>query len=340
MTKLSRGMRGFAIAVVSVFAFSAWGGSNNCTPGTAGCSNTSSGGTQGTEGGGNEAPGGGANINQGANEGSDSQNTGMMINLAAGATFTGICATKYGSWACPLAAMSFLQAAHDMAAADDSDQVANMTDTYEGLGGTGEIPGGGNYNGNPYNPEPGTGGGGSETTFANPNTELNKLAKMGYKVNPKKGTVTTPNGEIPMSAFNSASDMAEAGYDESSIAAAQSAIKKVNADALAKYGDKAKVVAMGVSSRGGGGGGYGEADDGAFDGGDPMAAYLASLKNKMRKNRGPASVAGMKRMAGGEPIGVAMDNIFEMVHRRYQKKRRANIFIEMDVPKSKKGYNF
>jgi hypothetical protein len=100
---------------------------------------------------------------------------------------------------------------------------------------------------------------------------------------------------------------------------------------------------MGLDSRGGGGGGMNDGSEmGGGSGSDPMAAYLASLKNKMNKGRGPASVAGMQRMAGGEPIGVKMDNIFEMIHRRYQKKRKANIFIETNLaepaPKGKTNF--
>ena len=327
MNRLAQVIRGGLVVTMATFSLMALG----------------SGGTQGTEGGGNEAPGGGPNINQGANEGESSQNTGMMINLAAGATFSAICATPKGGWACPLAAMSFLQAAHDMAASDQSGNVANASEYNPNWGNTpgGELPTGGTMPGTI--PGGGAGGGGSGTGFANQqiNEGLKNLEGKGYKVNAAAGTVTTPNGEMPMSAFSSPESMAAAGYDESSVNAARAAIGKLNADAVEKYGDKANVVAMGLDSRGGGGGalGAGGGEGVSFDGSDPMAAYLASLKNKMNKKRGPASVAGMQRMAGGEPIGVKMDNIFEMVHRRYQKKRKANIFIETDTSNTGKGSN-
>ncbi|MCC7403387.1 MAG: hypothetical protein IT288_03230 [Bdellovibrionales bacterium] len=302
----------------------------------------SGGGTSGTEGGGNAAPGRNPNINQGARRGESSQNRGAQVNFAAGVVFTGICATRYGSWACPMAAMSFLQAAHDMAASGDSGDVGDLTD-----------PGGW------YTPPPGTPGGttpttpgtrppppgpgGGPTTFATINENLRNLANMGYRVNPATGTVSTPKGDMPMSAFSSPQAMAEAGFDQASVNAAKETLDKLNAQFGGEAGDKANVVAMGLDSRGGGGGGMGDGSEmGGGSGSDPMAAYLASLKNKMNNGRGPASVAGMQRMAGGEPIGVKMDNIFEMIHRRYQKKRKANTFIETNLvePAAKGKSNF
>ncbi|MCB0366044.1 MAG: hypothetical protein H6624_17530 [Bdellovibrionaceae bacterium] len=323
MNKLAYVIRGGLVVAMAAFTLGALG----------------SGGTQGTEGG-NQAPGGGPNINQGAEQGSSSQNTGMMINLAAGATLSAICATPKGGWACPMAAMAFLQAALDAGAAGESDGVYAATEYNPNFPTTpgGELPGGGTLPGT----VPGGGvGGGSGTSFANPriNEGLRNLENKGYKVNAAAGTITTPNGEMPLSAFSSPEAMAAAGYDEASVNAARAAIGKLNRDAVEQYGDKANVVAMGLDSRGGGGGalGAGGGEGVSFDGSDPMAAYLASLKNKMNKKRGPANVAGMQRMAGGEPIGVKMDNIFEMVHRRYQKKRKANIFIETDTQNKDRG---
>ena len=330
MIKLSQKMGRLAIiVVVMTFALSAWG-NNNCTSGTAGCSRAGGGETQGTEGGGNSAPGGGANINQGARRGSSSQKKAMMINQAAGAVFSAICGAKYGAWACPLAAMSFAQAGHDAAASGQSRGVYDATKYNYQFPSDGELPDGETYDS--YKLKNSGGSAGSTTQFSHLDAELKKLAKMGYKLNPEKGTVTTPKGEIPMSAFNSAEGMAKAGYDKASIAAAQATIEKLNADAAAKYGSRANVVSMGTAFRGGGGSRSGGSEAGRFTGSgddeDSMATYLASLKKKMHRKRDPASMAGMKRMTGGEPIGVAMDNIFEMVHRRYQKKRKENAFIE------------
>ena len=45
-------------------------------------------------------------------------------------------------------------------------------------------------------------------------------------------------------------------------------------------------------------------------------------KNKAGAKRGPTSFEGVsKSLSNGEKIGVAADNLFEMVHRKYQKKQ-------------------
>ena len=280
-------------------------------------------------------------INQGAKEGSNSQNSGMMINLAAGGTLAAICATEGGAWACPMAAMAFLQAATQSAAKNQSDGVYDATQFQVPEYSSGDPLANSNITDPslPSSPSGSTGGGndlgnssGFESSFGNPtiNSQLAKLEDMGYKVNTSKGTVTTPKGEFPMKAFGSADAMAAAGMDPSQVSAARKGLAALNADLTEKYGDDApKVVAMGVSGGLGGSSFGGElSEDGGDKGSDPMAAYLASLKKKLNQNRGPANVAGMQKMFGGEPIGVKMDNIFDMVHRRYQKKRKAKVFIE------------
>lgn len=290
---------------------------------------------------GTESSGQQPNINQGAKQGSDSQNLGMAINLAAAGSLAAICATEGGAWACPMAAMALLQAANQAAAAKQSGGVYDAT-TYKPpeYGGTGlpdgeTLPppttiGGGDGDGNGG----GNGGGGFETGYGNPNIngELKKLENMGYKVNTSDGTITTPDGEYSTEDFRSADAMAAAGMDSGQVASARQGLAALNKQLEEKYGkDGPSVVAMGVSS-GGSNGFAGEVGGGGDGGGgsDSMAAYLASLKNKLNKKRGPSSVAGMQKMLGGDPIGVKMDNIFDMIHRRYQLKRKAKVFIESD----------
>lgn len=219
-----------------------------------------------------------------------------------------------------MAAMAFLQAATQAAAAGSSNNVTDATNYKPPTDTGGGSAGGGD----------GGGGGGGFESGGNPiiDNNLRELEKNGYKVNPTAGTVTTPKGVFPTSAFSSADSMAAAGMDPSQVAAARKGLEALNKELAEKYGEGPSVVAMGVGGVGGGGSGVESGEGGAASGSDPMAAYLASLKNKLNQKRDPASVAGMQKMLGGEPIGVKMDNIFEMIHRRYQKKRKANVFIE------------
>lgn len=91
-------------------------------------------------------------------------------------------------------------------------------------------------------------------------------------------------------------------------------------DALAK---KAAEVAAhynvsSVALEGGGGGGRKGGANSDMD----INAILNGLKD-----RSPASVAGLQKSLNGEPIGVAQDNIFQQVSRKYQKRIAARMFL-------------
>lgn len=134
-----------------------------------------------------------------------------------------------------------------------------------------------------------------------------KLEDKGYKYNASTGMVNTPNGDVSPAALANDEALADMGMSEQDIADARKIAKDALKD-LAKY--------AGDLDSGGGGGrkinpgpGY-DSGKKAFD----MSAYLASLSNK----RG---VAGLEKKYGSDQIGVAQDNLFEMVHRRYDAKK-------------------
>ena len=78
---------------------------------------------------------------------------------------------------------------------------------------------------------------------------------------------------------------------------------------------------------GGGGGrrrrGSGSGDDDDYGGVDYKSALLARLNNKKGVPKGLSrTIAGTS-----ERIGVAGDNIFDMIRRRYQAKKRVRYFL-------------
>jgi hypothetical protein len=77
---------------------------------------------------------------------------------------------------------------------------------------------------------------------------------------------------------------------------------------------------------GGGGGGGGSAMNFDFKRSkyDP---FKDLMKKFGKKGRSTASVKGKTKLYGGAPIGVKMDNLFEMVHRRYERKRNMKTFV-------------
>lgn len=147
-----------------------------------------------------------------------------------------------------------------------------------------------------------------------------ELDKTGYKLDPTGSKIITPDGkEMSLSAV---SDMATngTGLSEEEFAAVKDGLKKANEDLASQF----NVAAMGFESGGGGGaGGLGKFD---FKGVDNSA--LNDYLKRLQGGRKPASIAGMKRKVGNDNIGVAGDNIFDMIHRRYQDKRKQNILIE------------
>lgn len=284
-------------------------------------------GSQATDGTGN------GGINQGADQGRQSQSSGSAANMAAGmalmAIFMAGCngVQTWGCFAGPLAALAFMQGGHDAGAAGQSTATYDATIPDYDSGGTGYSP-------NPDGISPTDVGNTVYTPEVKKN--LDTLAKAGYKVDPQTGNVTTPEGTFPASTFDSPASMAAAGIPVD-VSKANEALAEINEDLAGKY--SASVGAMELETGGGGGGGYGGSgsSSGSYD--SPLADYFKSLKKKgTDKDR---MIAGKSLTYGNDPIGVKVDDIFMMVHRRYQAKRKINTFIERapasKSPKKRKG---
>ena len=258
--------------------------------------------------------GDGDNIHNSANEGANAEMIGAAVNGVVGAGLMAYCATCTGSchWACAMGAMALAQAATNFLMAGASEETADAS----------QFGGGINTDGGYQTPTFDTGDLSPEENTAladfkrlNVPGKIKELEDKGYKVN-DDGTVTTPAGTFPASSFGSAGGISALGEDGDK---AMSTVDKLAKAAKDKY----RVVAMGT---GGGGGGSGfSAGDYKYE--SPLGSYLDALKNKGKKRK-PASVAGMNKVVGGTKIGVAADDIFKMIHRKYQQKRKMNTFNE------------
>jgi hypothetical protein len=122
-----------------------------------------------------------------------------------------------------------------------------------------------------------------------------------------------------MSNFSSPGALAGAGYSPAQIAAATAELDKLNKQAMAGM-DSPHVVAVGVD---GGAGGGASVDDGS----SAMNSYLATLKRGLSSLQKAKMVAGKSLLAKGVPIGVKGDDIFQMIHRRYDTKKQGNEFL-------------
>ena len=246
----------------------------------------------------------GENMNNQSNQQEDQNKQARNDNLMAGGIYLAGCYSKYcGGWCCFSAAVSFAQAAMNSGKAGENANIGDMTFSGGGIG-----------------------GGPGQSTVANPGAidveienGLAALAKKGFSVNKEDGTVTGPDGTVATGAdFNTDAGKKKLGMTDANkdyIAGLQSKIMK-------KYKKRKK---MRLASGGGGSrspaSSY-DADKNAFD----ANAFMNSLRGKKKK---PAkNIAGMATNHNGDMIGVAVDDIFKMIHRRYQNKRKLGSFVE------------
>ncbi|MBX7232367.1 MAG: hypothetical protein K1X29_09810 [Bdellovibrionales bacterium] len=276
------------------------------------------------------APGeSGQGINEGASQGKAAQMIGMGMNLAMGAMFFSECSQQQ-YYMCVLGALSMAQAALMGGAAGKSGKVHQASLAGIGTQGIDTL----NPNGTNFD----------TSLLNNPNLTPEQkaayqgLKDKGFKIN-ADGSVFSPDGKLYTAKdFSSADAMAAAGVPSGSIAGLQAAIQKANQDAEGKLKDLdegANVVAMAVDGGGGGGGSR-----------SPSNYEQSSLDDYLNKLRNPfgmtaqqkADLASGKSVAhGNDVIGVKVDDIFTMIHRRYQEKRISKEFLEESVASANYG---
>ena len=137
-------------------------------------------------------------------------------------------------------------------------------------------------------------------------------------------------GIDPTNPDSVASAAQNAGLDGSGDGGLSAGLDKLSPDqqaAIAAEKDKlmTQFHVSGVGTEGGGGGGGGKVAKG--NGGDDLAGLLDGLGKGSGGSRDPASVAGLSKMFNGDSIGVAGDNIFKKVSRRYQAKIQQKKFL-------------
>jgi hypothetical protein len=263
---------------------------------------------------------------------------GAVAAGSAGKAFLKKCWTPGGAFACPLAALSFAQAitsggestqsfkTRDYSACTDFGLCGGPTDSantngsnsdWNGLDGNADW-----FNSDYFSKlDPSMFAPEDRATIASlskigreSQAGLDQLAKKGYKFDPGSGSVTTPSGKkVSGDSMANAGAMAAAGLSKEEIAETMDILKKANAAGSS----------MGLSFGGGGGS---RVAAGANDG-SALPDFGALMRGLDGKKRGPASLDGMKKYIGSEPIGVAVDNIFEMVSRRYKSQAGQGAFL-------------
>ncbi|MES2769434.1 MAG: hypothetical protein V4596_09840 [Bdellovibrionota bacterium] len=236
-----------------------------------------------------------------------------ISNTTVGTTWVKKCTSAWPY--CAMAALAFAQAAMSLKGAKDAKKTKDASECVGAYCGGGD---GGNLNGGGTLPNTNVGtlpGNTDDALFGNLqntiNGNLENLANQGYTYDANTNSVNTPNGSVSSSSLGSDAGLKSLGLSDAEIRDARA----LAADALkeaSKYADMGGDFGGGGGRKTKAGPGYGS-DDKAFD----MNKYLAGLMNK-----GDArGVAGLEKKYGSDQIGVAQDNIFNMIHRRYEAKK-------------------
>lgn len=149
---------------------------------------------------------------------------------------------------------------------------------------------------------------------------------LGIRYDPDTKSFTTPDGSsVPLSAARDGSAL-NAAMSMMSGTPGGEKVKKIK-EKLDRINKESKVISMGFASAGGGGGGSGGGGI-VFEDDDSLDKLLAQMRNKNRgKQRMPsATAAGKVSTYNGGPIGHRMDNLFDMIHRAYDKYTEMGYF--------------
>lgn len=150
------------------------------------------------------------------------------------------------------------------------------------------------------------------------NNAIDDLRGRGVTINPNTGEFVVNGKKYNANDFKSAESMAAAGMSQSQIDGFLAAMKDVRAAAEEKVGKAADAVA-GFEDGGAAGSSAAAAADESYGG--------VAGKAKYGINRDPSNVAGLSKDFKGQPIGVAGDSLFSMIHRRYDLHEKKGSFL-------------
>jgi len=149
------------------------------------------------------------------------------------------------------------------------------------------------------------------------------LNSKGYFIDRGAGTITGPDGK-PQSIASLASDPNYSSMPSSAASAVSSKIASIQKAANARSGGSGSGNAKNKGAAGGAGG-LNFVDEFVDEDLKAKKRALASLNKKKKTNED--FLAAMADKAGNGAIGVAGDDLFKMIQRRYNKKKKAEEFI-------------
>lgn len=140
------------------------------------------------------------------------------------------------------------------------------------------------------------------------------LEKEGFTLDMENNKVNGPNGKsMPFNSLTPENLLAEGLLDPEDM----DEINKMMEE------HKHRVASIGLAGGGGAGGGGASRRPTTYEYYDPFAQMGMGDKNKPRDPK----ASGLSRQLGNTHVGIASDNIFEMIHRRYESKVAEGIFV-------------
>lgn len=284
--------------------------------------------------------GNGASSSDNAAKGSGDQAAGAAVNMGMGVVFITIGAILMGEpptepVGMMLTAMGVLalgQGAAQMATSGGNESAADQFRT-NGFKLKNNTPNGPNSptkgSEKPGDPSfaggPGSGGGMNQYLTADAKKALEKAEALGFKLDSNTGNLTTPDGRVltPQDAGNTAGMAAKLGLSPEDAKKADLAMAEIMknkglegpTDGALAGGRTAATPTSGATTEG-------------YDGTGGRALNASS-----RLPSASSVVAGLSTNYRGEPIGVASDDIFQMISRRYRLKDQQDSFISGWAPR-------
>ena len=279
--------------------------------------------------------------------------------MAAGVAAAACCSSTSCRPKCPYlvalsAGLGFMGMVMGMASTDNEQIASDYRGLMDTPGGQG-TPDGDNTDGSP-DPDIGMGGGSTFQGGNIPNPEFTLpdwedvptvkipgggpaiptpanlgpfLKKHGLTWSPKDKTMTLPNGksftadDLDKPEFRQYASSPEASRLQAQMKGLEKQITQATGGDDLAEGEGSEDDSLG----GGGFSGY-SGENGAGYGGGTLVAGMGGGGSPGSSASDGSKVAGMSVKMGKNRVGVSQDNIFEMIHRRYQAKRKKQHFIE------------
>jgi hypothetical protein len=237
---------------------------------------------------------------EGADAAGSSGSGVQMRGMIMGAAFAAQCGPQ-NPMACVAAAMSFMDAGAGSDARGYANDMINDIDPYSAGGGPG--------------------GSGDDVRATEIQRQLKNLSELGYQVNPD-GSVTGPNGEnYTKEDLSSEQALQARGLTPAQASQFMNDLGEIRDNAIKEAGNPDE-IGQAVASTAGAGGGGGPNYIGGNNGSTTIVEEVEIRDRRKKRGLASAEAAKLSKNFHGDPIGISIANIFQIVHLKYKEKNK------------------